>query len=77
MNHLDKHSLQRALPEEQAARYCGISASKLKNGRIKTPKSELDVPRHTKIGKRVVYLRDDLDVWLEQCRAATDSGSVS
>ena len=71
MNIIEQCPVSRALTEEQAARYCGISASKLRNGRVKTDKFDFDVPQHTNIGKRVVYLRDDLDIWLEQCRSST------
>lgn len=64
-------SYKRAFTEEEAANYCGTSASSLQNGRSKSNSTDLTCPLHVKIGRRVVYLREDLDSWLESCRAAT------
>jgi len=57
----------RALNEKAAAQYIGMSVSYLRKDRMdglvdqRTPG-----PRYAKLGKRVIYLRDDLDSWLEQ-----------
>lgn len=56
----------RAFNEKAAASYIGMSVSFLQkdrmNGKInnRTPG-----PRYAKLGKRVVYLREDLDTWLQ------------
>lgn len=61
-----KDFLQRGFNEKQAASYIGMSVSFLRKDRMSG-----DLPGRTagpawgKIGKRVVYLRDDLDKWLE------------
>ena len=71
MNTSEHQSRSRALNEKQAAQYCGISISKLRNGRTKPSKPSADVSQHRNIGKRVVYLRDDLDAWLNEHRRTT------
>jgi len=63
MNH--EHQ-SRALNEKAAAQYIGMSVSFLQKDRMngelpgRTPG-----PRYAKLGKRVVYLREDLDAWLQ------------
>ena len=57
----------RALNEKAAAQYIGMSVSYLRKDRMdglvgqRTP-----CPQYAELGKRVIYLRDDLDSWLEQ-----------
>ena len=64
MNHEQK---SKALNEKAAAQYIGMSVSFLQKDRMngdlpgRTPG-----PRYAKLGKRVVYLREDLDVWLQE-----------
>ncbi|MCP3680654.1 MAG: helix-turn-helix domain-containing protein [Gammaproteobacteria bacterium] len=56
----------RGFHERDAARYIGMSVSFLRKGRMegmipgRTPG-----PRWAKIGKRIIYLREDLDTWLD------------
>lgn len=73
-----KPLFKRALSPREAAAYCGISVQTLKEGRIYgNSEKRMDTPKYTKLGPRkVVYLIDDLDAWLETKRAATD-GSAS
>ncbi len=52
----------RGLSTHAAARYTGLSASFLEKARINQTKTA--GPRFRKIGKRVVYLRDELDLFL-------------
>lgn len=62
----------RARGTQDAAKYCAVSAEflrKLRAGR----NPEADAPQHTMIGRRVVYLQEDLDAWLERQRASTIS----
>jgi predicted DNA-binding transcriptional regulator AlpA len=68
----------RCLSEAQAARYLGISRSTLRQGRVLGPIiGRMPVPPFVKLGRRVVYLRDDLDQWLEahRCGASLLEGA--
>ena len=56
--------IPRGLSTEAAARYLGISPSFLEKARI--GKTKTKGPKFTKIGKRILYLRDVLDAFLEQ-----------
>jgi predicted DNA-binding transcriptional regulator AlpA len=60
---------KRGLRENEAANYCGLSAPLLRLGR--RGKTKTSTPPFVKIGRRVIYLQDDLDVWLEQQRDLT------
>ena len=53
----------RGLSTALAARYIGLSESFLEKARINQTK--LPGPKFKKLGKRVVYLRDDLDAYLD------------
>lgn len=53
----------RGLSTALAARYIGLSVSFLEKSRINQTK--LPGPKFKKLGKRVVYLRDDLDAYLD------------
>lgn len=54
----------RGLSTADAARYTGLSASFLEKARI--GKTKTPGPKFQKIGKRILYLRDSLDAFLEQ-----------
>lgn len=54
----------RGLTTHDAARYIGFSESFLRKARIGL--TDVPGPNCKKIGKRVVYLREDLDAFLEQ-----------
>jgi len=54
----------RGLNTEAAARYLGLSPSFLEKSRI--GKTKTPGPKFKKIGKRILYLRDSLDAYLEQ-----------
>ncbi len=56
----------RVLNEKEAAQYIGMSVSYLQKDRMngELPGRTLG-PRYAKLGKRVVYLREDLDAWLQ------------
>ena len=57
----------RALKEKAAAEYIGMSVSYLRKDRMDGKVADRTIgPRWAKVGKRVVYLREDLDAWLEQ-----------
>lgn len=55
----------RALNEKAAAQYIGMSVSYLQKDRMNgVLPGRTAGPRYAKLGKRVVYLREDLDKWL-------------
>jgi len=57
---------KRAISEAQAAHYIGMSRSFLRQDRMNGPReNRTPGPRFIRIGKRIRYLRDDLDAWLE------------
>lgn len=56
----------RAVSEEYAARYLGISQSSLRKGRMTGRRSaQMSSPPFVKMGRRVVYLIEDLERWLQ------------
>ena len=63
---MNQENQSKALNEKAAAQYIGMSVSYLQKDRMngellgRTPG-----PRYAKLGKRVVYLREDLDAWLQ------------
>lgn len=59
---------KRALSEREAAAYSNLSTSFLRQKRMRD--AEAPKPPFCKIGRKVVYLRDDLDRFLEQSRQA-------
>ena len=60
---------RRGLCEEEAAAYLGISRSALRKARMNGPRrGHIPPPTHVKAGRRVIYLREDLDAWLDQHR---------
>jgi hypothetical protein len=59
----------RALSEGDAAIYANISVSALRKCRIDgARKNHIEPPPFVRLGRRIVYLIDDLDVWLEKHR---------
>ena len=62
---------RRGLSEAEAANYIGMSRSFLRQARMdgKRP-NRTPGPPFTKIGRKVLYLKDDLDAWLEKHRHA-------
>lgn len=56
----------RAVSEGEAARYLGVSQSSLRKGRMAGRRSvQMPSPPFVKMGRRVVYLIEDLDRWLQ------------
>lgn len=62
---------QRSLTTREAARYCNVSEQYLRISRCQTASRHRCAPgpRFVRIGRRVRYLLDDLDSWLEENRA--------
>ena len=63
----------RGLSTAQAARYLGISESFLEKARIN--QTELPGPIAIKIGRRVIYRKNDLDAYLDNPPVPHPSGS--
>ena len=61
-----RHERQsKVLNEKAAAEYIGMSVSYLQKDRMNgSLRGRTLGPRYAKLGKRVVYLREDLDQWL-------------
>ncbi len=69
----------RALREQDAAAYCAMSSSYLRNTRVadmrRLSKGEpIEGPRWINVGTAVRYLRDDLDDWLNAFRLDPGQG---
>lgn len=60
----------RGYSEAEAALYLGISRGSLRVGRMEVKPShfKMTTPPFVKLGKKVLYLKDDLDRWLEDNR---------
>ena len=71
---------KRGFTSAEAAIYLGISEFVLKQGRMKSvPDEKMKTPRHIKLGKKkVIYLKEDLDAWLDQqLKEAISAGGAS
>ncbi len=67
MHHTTSESKSRALTEIQAAKYIGMSRSYLAQSRMEGNRdNRTPAPPFIKIGRSVRYLREDLDLWLDQ-----------
>lgn len=65
----------RGLSEKQAAVYTGVSGQYLRASRMTSRNSTSDAPPFVRIGSRIVYLKDDLDHWLESRRVNQSKGA--
>ena len=60
---------RRGLVEAEAALYLGVSISTLRKSRMDGErKNRLPPPPYLRAGRKVLYLIDDLDLWLESQR---------
>ena len=63
---------RRGFSEAEAATYIGMSRSFLRQARMDGERfNRTPGPPFSKIGRKVLYLRDDLDTWLEEHRHAS------
>lgn len=68
----------RALTEHEAARYIGMSRSFLAQSRMDGYReTRTPAPPFIKIGRSVRYLKDDLDIWLDQLFKAQHNGQCA
>lgn len=62
-------SSKRGLTEVEAAIYLGVSRSTLRHGRCEGRRDgRMLPPPFVRLGRKIVYLKDDLDAWLAQNR---------
>lgn len=60
---------RRGYSEEEAAYYLGLSRASLRQGRMEGRRgNRLPPPPFVKLGRKILYLKDDLDRWLEENR---------
>lgn len=63
---MNNENQSRAFNEKAAAQYIGMSVSFLQKDRMNGAlEGRTPGPRYAKLGKRVVYLREELDAWLQ------------
>jgi predicted DNA-binding transcriptional regulator AlpA len=56
---------RRAISEAEASEYLGVSRATLRQGRCDGRRdNRMPPPPYCKIGRKIVYLVDDLDTWL-------------
>jgi len=69
LNSLGRSPNHRLLTEKQAAPYIGMSRSFLRQSRMNGKRqNRTPGPPFLKIGRKVLYLADDLDAWLLEHR---------
>ena len=60
---------RRGYSEEETAYYLGISRASLRQGRMEGRREKrLPPPPYVRLGRKILYLKDDLDRWLEENR---------
>lgn len=60
---------RRGYSEEEAAHYLGISRISLRQGRMEGRReNRMPPPPFVRLGRKILYLKDDLDRWLENHR---------
>lgn len=66
----------RGMSESQAASYLGIPQNTLRQGRCNGQQpGRMPPPPYVKLGKRIIYLIDDLDTYLEKFRVEPETKS--
>ena len=69
LTHLGRPLKHRLLTEKQAAPYIGMSRSFLRQSRMNGKReNRTPGPPFLKIGRKVLYLAEDLDAWLLEHR---------
>ncbi len=65
----DRSVLPRAMSEQDAAAYLGISRVTLRQGRCEGRReNRMPPPPYVKIGRKILYIVEDLDRWLTSFR---------
>lgn len=66
---MQKNPQKRSLDEAEAANYLNVSRSSLRQGRMDGKRdNRMPPPPFVRLGKKIVYLIDDLDRYLEAHR---------
>ncbi len=65
--------LVRGFSTKRAAEYLGISESYLKAARKKKKPKTIVGPKFTRLGKKCIYLREDLEAYLSEAKQAFHS----
>ena len=61
----------RGMSESDAAIYIGVARISLRQGRCEGRReNRMPPPPFIKLGRKIIYLKDDLDRWLEMYRVA-------
>ena len=61
----------RTLSETDAAEYIGLSRSTLRQGRCEGRREKrMPPPPYIKLGRKILYFKEDLDRWMEMYRVA-------
>ncbi len=63
-------ALVRGFSTKGAAEYLGVSESYLKSARRKNNPQSIAAPRFTRLGRKCIYLREDLDAFLNEATQA-------
>jgi hypothetical protein len=72
---MSKRTTKRGLSETQAAHYLGVARSTLRQARTSTEvDGRFPSPPFIRAGRKIIYLVDDLDCWLEAHRAGRVTG---
>ena len=62
----------RTLSETDAAEYIGLSRSTLRQGRCEGRREKrMPPPPYIKLGRKILYFKEDLDRWMEMHRVAS------
>jgi hypothetical protein len=68
---------KRGLSEAETALYLGVARSTLRQARMSAKVGgRLPTPPFVKVGKKIIYLLDDLDRWLESHRVGSAAGEI-
>jgi len=66
---MENRVIPRGMSEADAACYLGVSRSTLRQGRMDGGREKhAGSPIFVRLGRKIIYLRDDLDRWLESNR---------
>lgn len=60
---------RKTLTEREAAAYLGVAASTLRQGRCEGRReNRMPPPPYVRIGRKILYICEDLDLWLSTYR---------
>ena len=81
MNRNEKHTPKRGFTTRETSIYIGLSESLLRQGRMDGVRdNRIETPPFVRLGgRKIIYLKEDLDRWLDKMKAAstTSLGEVA